>query len=89
MNQLLDRRVTVAWLALVAATLISLWVGTDHGEDGARAAGVGLVVVAFVKIRIIGMHFMDLREAPLPLRLLFESWCALVCAGIIVAYLIA
>lgn len=43
-------------------------------------------VVAFTKIRLVVLYFMEVREAILPLRLMFEIWIVLVCVCIIVAF---
>lgn len=78
----------MAWAALVAATLASWWLGADHGFDSADTAGVVILLVAFFKVRLVGLHFMELRDAPLPLRLLFEGWCAVVCTTLVVMFLV-
>lgn len=41
-----------------------------------RLTWIAIVIVgiALVKVRLIGIHFMDLRAAPPPLRLLFEGY---------------
>jgi hypothetical protein len=46
-------------------------------------------MVAFVKARLIGLYFMDLRHAPTALRVLFEAWCVAVCGTVIGLYLFA
>jgi hypothetical protein len=38
-----------------------------------------IFVVAFVKVRFVGLYFMELRQAPVILRSLFEGWCVVVC----------
>jgi hypothetical protein len=35
---------------------------------------VALIAVAFVKVRLVGLYFMELRAAPLALRVVFEGW---------------
>jgi heme/copper-type cytochrome/quinol oxidase subunit 4 len=80
---------TAVWVVLVAATLLSFWLGTDHGLSSATARAVVILVVAFVKIRLVGLHFMELRAAPLALRALFEGYCVVVCLGLIGFYLFA
>jgi hypothetical protein len=64
----------------VAATTISWLLGTDHGLDGSgqRVASVAILVVALFKVRLVGLYFMDLRNAPLALRGIFEGWCIVV-----------
>ena len=71
---------TPVWLALMALTALSLAVGGAHGTT------VLVLAVAFVKVRFIGMYFMELRHAPLALRLLFDGWVVVVWAGLIVLY---
>lgn len=72
---------TAAWLFLVTATVVSWAVGTNHGwVDDDSAAGVIVLVVAFVKVRFVGLYFMELKQAPLPLRALIEIWCVVVGA---------
>jgi hypothetical protein len=62
-------RPTLVWLVLLAATMLTAVVGLEH--DPSRTAGLVLLTVAFVKLRLVGIHFMELRTAPTPLRLLF------------------
>ncbi|WP_404810245.1 cytochrome C oxidase subunit IV family protein [Zhongshania marina] len=33
-----------------------------------------LILIAFFKVRLVIMHFMEIRTAPLPLKLLCEAW---------------
>jgi Prokaryotic Cytochrome C oxidase subunit IV len=84
---LLLNRIMVVWLALIAATLVSWWLGTDHGIDDARIVSVGVLLAAFVKVRFVGMYFMELRNAPIALRLIYEGWCVVVCATVIALFL--
>jgi hypothetical protein len=67
-------RVTVVWLALLALTFASLVVGIEQGNGVASAAAAALIGTALFKVRLIGIHFMDLRIAPRPLRLIFEGY---------------
>jgi hypothetical protein len=73
----------LSWLVLVAATLVSWWVGTDHGLDDKTAACALLLVVALGKVYLIGMHFMELRHADPLLRLAFQAYCGIVCVGLV------
>ena len=73
----------LTWVALVLATLVSWWVGTDHGLDDPTAAAALLLVVALAKVYLIGMQFMELRFADPRLRLGFQAYCAVVCVGLV------
>ena len=86
MRALLRDRTTVIWLLLIAATCLSWFLGTDHGLAGVDArtiATVAILVVAFVKVSFVGMNFMELRNAPTPLRLIFLGYVVVVC-GVVV-----
>lgn len=77
-QSLLRNRVSVVWLFLIAATAISWALGSNHGIDH-RSASVVILVVAFAKVRFVGIYFMELKEAPLPLRGFFEAYCIAIC----------
>jgi hypothetical protein len=85
---LLKTPISLVWLGLIAATLTSWWLGSDHGVSNESTAGVLILLVAFTKVRFVGLFFMELRHAPLPLRLIFEGWCAVVTTTIIVMFLV-
>jgi hypothetical protein len=34
-----------------------------------------VLAIAAIKIRLVGLDFMELRGAPMPLRLAFECYC--------------
>jgi heme/copper-type cytochrome/quinol oxidase subunit 4 len=86
LTSLLRSRITLVWFVLIIATLISWRVGTDH-HFAAELATTVVVVVAFIKVRFVGLYFMELRNAPAPLRLIFEGYCLVVCAVVIMIYL--
>ena len=73
---------TIVWLGLVIVTLVSFTVGADHGIGSGVALWV--LALALIKVRYVGMDFMELRDAPLLLRGAFETYCLalwLVLAG--------
>jgi cytochrome c oxidase subunit IV len=73
---------TVVWLVLIAATGLSWWLVERHALTAQVATTAALCIAAF-KSRLVLLHFMELRTAPLLWRLLFEAW-ALLCVGFIV-----
>lgn len=83
--QLVRNRAGLSWLILVAATLVSWAVGADHGT-GSMVAVVVLAIAA-IKVRLVGLDFMELRHAPIPLRVLFEVYCFAVWAVLSGLYL--
>lgn len=91
MTGLLKSKVFLVWLFLCVATAISWWLGTgsfDPNNPDRCVATISLMIVAFIKIRFVGIHFMELGHAPQPLRGIFEAWVILVCACIIGQYLL-
>jgi Prokaryotic Cytochrome C oxidase subunit IV len=78
----------VVWFVLIAATLLLWYLGAEHGVRDARLATVLILVVAFIKWRFVGLYFMELRDAPVPLRVIFEAQCVAVCAVVLGVYLV-
>lgn len=76
-----EKRLALWWSALAALTVISL--------EGAPALGskalfaVTIVVIAFVKVRIVVREFMEVRLAPLALRVVLDVWGLLICTALI------
>ncbi|BBZ70565.1 MULTISPECIES: cytochrome C oxidase subunit IV family protein [Mycobacterium] len=70
---LLRARSTPVWLALILVTILSWMLGAKH-ETGSAIA-ILVLGLAIVKVRFIGLDFMELREAPLILRVMFEGYC--------------
>jgi hypothetical protein len=60
-------------LVLIAATLVSYALGVEHGIGSATV--VAVLGIAAIKIRLVGLDFMELRSAPIPLRAAFEGYC--------------
>ncbi len=71
--KLLRNRAGASWLFLVAATVLSWAVGAEHGTGSTVA--VLVLGIAAIKVRLVGLDFMELRHAPLALRAAFEAYC--------------
>lgn len=76
----------VVWMILIAATLVSWFLGANHGVHDHHVATALILLVAFVKVRFVGLYFMELRDAPRRLRILFETHCLTVCAAMLAVY---
>ena len=76
-----------AWIILLIATGITWYLG-EIGAAGTLSI-VAMLVIAFVKGRLVILDFMELREAPLMWRLLLEGWLILVSSLILLAYWIS
>ena len=67
------RRITQTWLLLSAATVLSVQIGT--GSAASRtAATAAVLVIALIKVRLVIWNFMEVRDAPRPLRLVCDLW---------------
>ncbi len=83
---MIPRRITRVWLGLLAATAFSREVGQGFLHGDQRNAGVVILAIAFVKIRFVILDFMELRNAPLGMRLFAEAWVIGVGGTLIALY---
>lgn len=82
--------ITFVWLLLALMTALSWALGTQEGtilQGGQSLASTALLLLASFKVRLVIIHFMEIKGAPLGLRLICEAWVALVCAALIAIYL--
>jgi hypothetical protein len=89
MQWLLRSRTTFIWLLLILATALSWGVGHGFASPGLRVAGTLIIVVAFVKVRFVLLDFMELRDAPRPMRFAAEGWVIAVCSALVTLFLIS
>jgi hypothetical protein len=84
------RRATLVWTILVAVTFATFWLGTDHpfSNVGVPLASVLAVVLAFVKVWLIGMDFIEIRQAPRTLKVAFGIWITVIGGGLLLLYAI-
>ncbi len=82
-------KATSVWLLLVGLTVVSWALGTRHlsGGDHHMPASVVLCIVAVFKVRLVGLYFMELRDAPIALRGAFEGYCVALLSLLIGMYL--
>lgn len=67
---------TIVWAVLTAVTLASWLTANDAGDVHQVSATVTVVVlgVAAVKTQLVIWHFMEVRHAPLWLKLTTHGW---------------
>lgn len=85
-----SRLAILVWAGLMLATLASWWLGiheSDTPGDGASAGTAAVLVVTFVKIRFVAMHFMEVRAAPLLLRVILDAYVIVVCTTLVILYI--
>ena len=86
------KRLLVVWLALVAITLIYLWIDRSADDHGVLVASTTVTVaaigLALVKFRIIMREFMDVRHAPRLLRRLTDLLVVLIAVSLLASYFV-
>jgi Prokaryotic Cytochrome C oxidase subunit IV len=90
MSAIVNTKETYIWIFLALLTLVSWLLGDSYVADSRQVSiylTSGLILLAFFKIRLVIMYFMEIANAPLPLRVLFEVWVVAVPVVIISLYL--
>lgn len=87
MNNFLNNPAHRAWVVLLIATCATWYLG-EVGAAGTMAI-VTMLIIAFIKGRLVVLDFMELRQAPLMWRLILEGWLILVSSLILLAYWIS
>ena len=78
----LRQRVTMVWLGLMLLTCVTTW-GLSKDLLSPVVAVIGIFVIAAVKVSYVMLDFMELRDAPIPIRVAFQSWPVVVAAMIL------
>ena len=85
------RTTTFAWIILSAITIVSWWLAPahDHGAPAAPSVPITIAVIllAFIKGRIIIRYFMEVRTAPRWLKLATDAWLTVLWVAVLVIYL--
>jgi hypothetical protein len=83
------KRITAIWGILVGLTIFSVTCLQSLGSDnGHRLGAASVITIAFLKVRIVGLEYMELGSAPVLLRFLFEAWVIAIYAAIMCAALL-
>jgi hypothetical protein len=86
MKSLFVSRATLIWGLLVGATLLSWEFGHGIGFSDLTHAGIAIIVVAIVKVRMVILDFMEVRHAPVYMRIAGEAYCAVICGVLITLF---
>jgi hypothetical protein len=85
------RSTTYVWIILSAITIVSWWLAPAHGHGAAVPSvsiTVAVILLAFIKGRMIIRYFMEVRTAPRWLKLTTDAWLIALWAGVLAIYLI-
>lgn len=87
-----DKRLSLAWVVLVAITVIYLVIdhaADDHGRPvSSTAVTVLAIALGLVKYRVILREFMDVRGAPPVLRRVTDLLVAVIAVTLLGTYVI-
>jgi len=87
MGSVIRQKITLVWLGLVLATGLSWLFGHGFGfGDNVQLATTAVILISFIKVRFIVLDFMEVRTAPMALRITLEAWSVIVCAILIFLY---
>lgn len=79
-----DRSLLLSWALLVALTFISFESTLGLAWLRNPSAAIALVIgVALLKVRIVILNFMEVKDAPWALRGPLEVWVVAIAAGIL------
>ncbi|MDH6245080.1 cytochrome C oxidase subunit IV family protein [Mycobacterium sp. OTB74] len=88
MDHFVQSRIALISLLLVAATGFSWSAGHGVGVPDAQIAGVVILVVAFVKVRMVMFEFMELRDAPTWMRRSADGWILEIATLLVLRFVI-
>jgi hypothetical protein len=90
-NTAAARTTTCAWIILSAITIVSWWLAPGHGHGASATASVpitvAVVLLGFIKGRMIIRYFMEVRTAPRWLKVATDAWLTVLWAGVLGIYL--
>lgn len=84
------RHITIAWILLCALTIGSWWLSPAHSSAPAVPSlniTLAVIVVGFIKCRMIIRYFMEVGSAPRWLRLATDGWLVALWGAALVIYL--
>ena len=68
-----NRAAIVTWFMLVCASVATWLLIEDQGLTAPAAVSL-ILLIAVIKVRMIVLHYMELKHAPSRWRLVFELW---------------
>jgi hypothetical protein len=85
------RATSYTWIVLSAITVVSWWLAPGHTRGAPAVASVpitlAVLLLSFIKGRLIIRYFMEVRTAPRWLKLSTDAWLVTVWAAVLAIYL--
>ena len=86
MASILITRTTLVWLLLVGATIFSWEIGHGVAIHHLRFASITIIVIALIKVRCVIFEFMEIRSAPLFMRIVAQAWLLVIGTVLVTLY---
>ncbi len=87
MQLLKDNKLLLVLVLLLTLSLCSWLLSAFTLVDG-KTLGVMILVFAFMKVRLIIIHYMEANRVILPIRMAFEAWVLIVGGSTIGLYIL-
>jgi hypothetical protein len=85
-----SKRLHLAWVLLVAITVVYLWIDDTAEDDGVHAGSTAVSLAAIglglVKFRVILREFMDVRHAPALMKRLTDLLVVVIAVALLASY---
>ena len=81
-----SKAITVVWMVLFAGSAVSWFLVPEGTEAISLVPGIAILSIAFFKVRLILLYFMELRFSPQPWRGIFEIWVIVSWGAVIYLY---
>ena len=84
------RAITYVWILVSAIAIVSWFLGPAHTHGPVAASApitITLLAMAFIKARLIIGYFMEVRTAPVWLRLATDAWLVVLWGAVLAIYL--
>ena len=82
----LSKAITLVWIVLFAGSAVSWFLVPEGTQVTSLVPGIAILSIAFFKVRLILLYFMELRFSPQPWRGIFEFWVIAVWGSVIYLY---
>ena len=86
MTYVVKDKLFLVLVALLGITLLS-WLLISSVDLEEKSLGVLILLLAFFKVRLIAIHFMETAKAQRLVRIAFETWGVVVGGMMIFVYL--
>ena len=82
-----ERKLVLLWALLIGVTLMSFESRQFSHSSNRPYLWILILGVAFFKVRVVVLDFMEIRHAPAALRFALEGWVILTC-GVLMGMLL-